>query len=175
MKLFPFKKCSCGKTYSKAEWEALPLLGCQPTEEDDFAYVLEMKNCTSCGSTITIEHKYERKAKVMKVEILVVSGGKGKVRGIEPDDFPAIQEIVGGWVERIDLRHFGKGLAMLVNEDGRSLGLPEQNTPFYPDPIRGNYVIVREGQFPAEGFIPLLPGEAESFKDLLTQYAKVTS
>lgn len=48
------KICACGIEYSKAQWEALKLLGHQVTDDEVAVYDLELRNC-SCGSTMGIE------------------------------------------------------------------------------------------------------------------------
>lgn len=52
----PYKTCTCcGRAYPRADWEALPLLGLQPTEtEEGRPANLVLKNC-ACGSTIAVE------------------------------------------------------------------------------------------------------------------------
>ncbi len=42
------KTCSCGRRYTREEWESLPLLGRQAGEPD-----LELRNCW-CGSTLAV-------------------------------------------------------------------------------------------------------------------------
>jgi len=44
------KKCSCGRTYTKAQWKKLPFVGYQKYE---WGEVQEMRNCV-CGSTMVI-------------------------------------------------------------------------------------------------------------------------
>ncbi len=44
------KTCSCGRRYTREEWDALPLLGRQAGEPD-----LELRNCGGCGSTLAVE------------------------------------------------------------------------------------------------------------------------
>ncbi len=46
MSVFPHV-CSCGKTYTQEEWEALKLDGYQ----DDPPLKLELRTCPSCNST----------------------------------------------------------------------------------------------------------------------------
>ncbi len=49
------KTCTtCDTTYGLEEWTALPFLGYQKSEDDEFEYCLEMRNCT-CGSTLGLE------------------------------------------------------------------------------------------------------------------------
>jgi hypothetical protein len=54
-----FRRCtSCRKAYSRTTWGALPLVGFQlpPKENDDPDYHgLELRNCTSCKSTLATE------------------------------------------------------------------------------------------------------------------------
>jgi hypothetical protein len=45
------KTCSCGRHYTEDEWKKLPSLGIKQIEE----FLLEFRNCTQCGSTMTIE------------------------------------------------------------------------------------------------------------------------
>lgn len=48
----PFKVCrTCHREYSQEQWDELPLLGRQMTEDREF---LELRNC-ACGSTMAIE------------------------------------------------------------------------------------------------------------------------
>jgi len=51
-----FKKCSCGRAYTKEQWERLPVLGHTLTDDAEGKYDLELKNC-SCGSTMGVERK----------------------------------------------------------------------------------------------------------------------
>ncbi|MDE3097486.1 MAG: hypothetical protein KGK07_15985 [Chloroflexota bacterium] len=53
-----FKRCECGRTFTRAEWRQLPLTG---TMKDDAIYdghpertLIELRNCP-CGSTIAVE------------------------------------------------------------------------------------------------------------------------
>ncbi len=50
------KKCSCGRTYTEAQWKKLKKIGEQKTEADEFgpAELLELRNCP-CTSTLAIE------------------------------------------------------------------------------------------------------------------------
>jgi hypothetical protein len=51
--LSPHKTCSCGKMYSFIDWKELPLVGHQPTADDDgVPFNLELKNCLICRSTL---------------------------------------------------------------------------------------------------------------------------
>lgn len=43
--------CSCSRTFTAAEWSALPYVGTYRDEVE----TLEMRNCTSCMSTRAIE------------------------------------------------------------------------------------------------------------------------
>jgi hypothetical protein len=55
------KTCTCcGRTHDAASWAALPWpiggsRGMQCEDDDGNAYVLELKNCDGCNSTIAIE------------------------------------------------------------------------------------------------------------------------
>lgn len=51
-----FKKCGCGRAFTKEQWERLPAIGHQITDDEEGQYDLEMKNC-SCGSTLGVERK----------------------------------------------------------------------------------------------------------------------
>ena len=51
----PLKRCSCGASYSKKEWETLQYVGKQVTEDDNHVFTLELRNCSKCLSTIGIE------------------------------------------------------------------------------------------------------------------------
>jgi hypothetical protein len=46
------KTCSCGRAYTQAEWKMLPLAG-NGVYEDDWE-VMELRNCFSCKSTMSI-------------------------------------------------------------------------------------------------------------------------
>ncbi len=53
------KRCSCGRTFTRQEWEGLPLLGLQPPGESPQGqghlwYGQELRNCP-CGSTLAVE------------------------------------------------------------------------------------------------------------------------
>lgn len=52
-----FKQCSCGRAYTKSEWERLPIIGHQVTDDEEGRYDLELRNCPSCDSTIGVERK----------------------------------------------------------------------------------------------------------------------
>lgn len=53
-----FKRCRCGRTFTKAQWEELPYVGVQPTY-DERGSMLELRNCP-CGSTIAVEMPSKR-------------------------------------------------------------------------------------------------------------------
>lgn len=44
------KKCSCGRTYTRSQWEALPV---RPDWVFDWGEVHQMRDC-ACGSTLHI-------------------------------------------------------------------------------------------------------------------------
>jgi hypothetical protein len=44
------KRCRCGAEYTALQWLGLPFVGRLDDDEDD----LELRNCTDCGSTISI-------------------------------------------------------------------------------------------------------------------------
>lgn len=46
--------CGCGRSYTRPEWDALPLLGQQHTDEAGIHYLTELRNC-ECDSTLGIE------------------------------------------------------------------------------------------------------------------------
>lgn len=49
----PFPRaCRCGARYTRADWEALPGRGTQPSTP---GHHLELRVCTRCGSTLSIE------------------------------------------------------------------------------------------------------------------------
>lgn len=52
----PVKVCGCGKTFTQAQWNELPLKGKQEIEADDEgpAETIEMRNCDRCSSTLGI-------------------------------------------------------------------------------------------------------------------------
>lgn len=45
------KRCGCGASYSRSEWNALPFVGLQA---DGLGGSLELRNCTACSSTIAV-------------------------------------------------------------------------------------------------------------------------
>lgn len=52
---FP-KRGACGRVYAtRADWQRLPFLGDQFTEDETGRYRSEMRNCDACKSTIAIE------------------------------------------------------------------------------------------------------------------------
>lgn len=52
----PHKACSCGRVYTEATWKELPLIGLQPTaDDDDRPFNLELRNCRVCGTTLACE------------------------------------------------------------------------------------------------------------------------
>lgn len=53
----PAKTCGCGRVYSYLTWARLPYLGEQRSEDETGRYVLELRNCNCCGSTIGIEER----------------------------------------------------------------------------------------------------------------------
>lgn len=48
----PTLTCSCGVTFTASSWTALPFVGHQA---DGAGGVIELRNCTACGSTRSIE------------------------------------------------------------------------------------------------------------------------
>ena len=48
------KKCGCGHEISEDEWETLHYVGIQPVPEALGIPDLELRNCPSCGSTLSI-------------------------------------------------------------------------------------------------------------------------
>lgn len=48
-----FKRCSCGRRYTAAQWRALQLCGANGEWDDGFD-VLELRNCADCGSTCAV-------------------------------------------------------------------------------------------------------------------------
>lgn len=54
------KECfCCGAIYTPSDWDALPLVGSQPTTDDNNKpLVLELRNC-GCRSTLAIERPVE--------------------------------------------------------------------------------------------------------------------
>lgn len=138
------KTCSCGKHYTLTTWKKLEYVG----EQGKLPYELEMRNCT-CGSTIAV-HKRE-KTMATKIRILVVqflaaqNGAEDEVQAVEmkvaKNDLKAMQDLVGGYLEHVRVPHLG--LDMWVNEEGVLQGLPLHRTPFYPQPIAGNFFLTR--------------------------------
>lgn len=56
-----FKQCSCGKKYTKEQWDALPFVGVWPRMIDGLVLShddLELRTCL-CGSTIAVPMKKE--------------------------------------------------------------------------------------------------------------------
>ena len=47
----PVHQCSCGQSFTLAQWQQLPFVGTQATLDDE---LLELRNC-SCGSTRAID------------------------------------------------------------------------------------------------------------------------
>lgn len=47
----PIKTCSCGRSFTRAEWNALPLVGRTAAEIE----ARELRNCTGCNSTLSID------------------------------------------------------------------------------------------------------------------------
>lgn len=46
------KTCSCGREFDRSSWDIAPLVGYAPSEFDTHA--LELRNCRSCGSTLSL-------------------------------------------------------------------------------------------------------------------------
>lgn len=53
----PAKTCGCGRVYSYLAWARLPFIGDVRSEDETGRYVLELRNCNGCGSTIGIEEQ----------------------------------------------------------------------------------------------------------------------
>jgi hypothetical protein len=53
----PFKVCGCGTTYTEEEWDTLHFIGLQETKDETHVFILELRNCIKCHSTIGIETK----------------------------------------------------------------------------------------------------------------------
>jgi hypothetical protein len=53
----PVRVCSCGASFTRAEWNALPYAGKQhvPATVGEPAMELEFRHCDRCNSTITID------------------------------------------------------------------------------------------------------------------------
>jgi len=56
------KRCGCGASYSKQEWEGLPSKGVQVTEDAQNVYHLELKNCSRCTSTLAMDEQVTKKS-----------------------------------------------------------------------------------------------------------------
>ena len=56
------KTCGCRATYSKQEWDALPIRGVQVTEDAQNVYHLELKNCIRCLSTLAMDEEVTKKS-----------------------------------------------------------------------------------------------------------------
>ena len=48
------KRCACGKSYTLREWLDLPLKGIQRWDDDVLEPPHEVRQCTSCQSTIHV-------------------------------------------------------------------------------------------------------------------------
>lgn len=55
---FVFKKCSCGRTFTRQEWAQLPNVRFWPPDTVDEGLTLEQRDCP-CGSSITLTIKNE--------------------------------------------------------------------------------------------------------------------
>lgn len=53
----PYKTCSCGRDFTKKEWQKLKFVGVQDTVDEEHFYRLELRNCPTCRSTIGVEKK----------------------------------------------------------------------------------------------------------------------
>jgi hypothetical protein len=52
-----YKTCAvCRRAYTRAQWDALPTLGVQRSEDETGRYAATLKNCC-CGGTMAIEVK----------------------------------------------------------------------------------------------------------------------
>ena len=49
--LHTWKRCSCGYTYTRYDWQRLQLVGVM---RDEFE-ALELRNCSECSSTMAVE------------------------------------------------------------------------------------------------------------------------
>lgn len=56
-----WKRCKCGRSYSKSEWANLHYVGPIVSETEKMVFTLEMRNCL-CGSSITIERRQRKRA-----------------------------------------------------------------------------------------------------------------
>ena len=77
-----------------------------------------------------------------KIKIIYAGVAEDDFRKMEVDnDLKVFQDLVGGNIEVITLT---TDLAMVVNEEGRLLGLPDnENTPkLFKGPLKGNFLIV---------------------------------
>lgn len=61
-----------------------------------------------------------------EIQIVVVEPNKKPYTKMIPNDLEAMQNIVGGWIENITIgsTKTGAQIAMIVNEEGRLIGLP---------------------------------------------------
>lgn len=48
-----FKRCACGREYTFAGWQRLPLVGFSYLEDDEGHALYESRNC-ACGSTLQL-------------------------------------------------------------------------------------------------------------------------
>ena len=74
----------------------------------------------------------------MKV-VVKYPGCQPNIREID-GSLESLQDIVGGWIEHVGIR---KGLGMIINEEGKLHGLPE-NFAFRGDMIVGPAIFVGE-------------------------------
>lgn len=51
-----FKRCSCGRPWTWAGWQSLPLGGLQHTEDETGHFLTEHRHCP-CGSTLAVEYR----------------------------------------------------------------------------------------------------------------------
>lgn len=58
---------------------------------------------------------------------------------LDPDDLDAMQALVDGYIERVTCKDLG--LEVWVNEEGSLRGLPLHHTPFYFQPLAGDFFI----------------------------------
>ena len=49
------KVCRCGRAYDADFWSLLPLVGYVGAASGDESQLLELRNCTGCGSTLGLD------------------------------------------------------------------------------------------------------------------------
>ncbi len=103
-------------------------------------------------------------ARRVTLTVLTVRGGVAAVEQM-PNDLKAMSAIVGGYVEHVSLRGRFHGLHLWVNEQGHLEQLPTWMTPFYPQPLAGDFFLTRLD--PAGETTSLEPADIALLKSVL--------